>query len=76
MLPFMNKKKAVSTILGGMAGEKEEKVEMEADEAPMAIAKDVLRAVESGSAAALMEAMKAFYAHMEAQEHEEMGEEI
>lgn len=76
MLPLMNKKKAVMTILGGMGGEKEEKVEAPADEAPLAIAKELIRAFESGSAQGVMEAMKAFYAHMEAEEHEEIGEEV
>lgn len=72
MIPaLMNRKKAVTAILGGLHGEKEEQAGPGETETRLAIAQEVLRALEEKSAPALMEALTAFFASLEAEEHSE-----
>jgi hypothetical protein len=76
MLPALQRKKAVSTILGGMGSSKEDSAAHEAaeGEAPdqyHAVAGDIINAIRSGSPPKLAMALKTFHSLKNVSDSEE-----
>lgn len=79
MLPFLDRKRMVGSIMAKAGKSAEIKPEVMAEGGEVkgmhSAAQDMLIAIENKSAADLMDAFKRMFEHLEEQPHEEAGEE-